>query len=149
MTQWGCTHRLYLHCTTKGDASLKAVLQIGPISTRTVSIRHQSSRTFFYAYILPVHDLWTARFLRFSFVLTTKIIINFATFCYVVITLIARWRHRLPLKTTHAIGRLRTTKHNGRFYRFVNQISFHGSRRVIFTGCCSAGSFYAHCSVCL
>ena len=53
--------------TTKGAASLKSVLKIGPISTRTVSVRHQSSREFFYAYISPVRDLWIARFLRLSF----------------------------------------------------------------------------------
>ena len=50
----------------------KSVLKIGPISTRKVSIRHQSSRKFVYAYILPVRDLWTARFLRLSFVFTAK-----------------------------------------------------------------------------
>ena len=49
-----------------------SVLKIGPISTRTVSIRLQSPRKFFYAYILPVRDLWTARFLRLSFVFYHK-----------------------------------------------------------------------------
>ena len=103
--------------TTKGAASLKSVLKIGPISTHTVSIRHQSSRKFFYAYILPVRELWTARFLRLSFVFTTKIIIKFATFCdtvfcYVVLTLIASWRHRRLLKTTHNCARHRTTTHD-------------------------------------
>ena len=27
---------------------------------------------------------------------------------------------------------------SGRFYSFINEISFHGSRRFIFTGSCSA-----------
>ena len=50
----------------------KSVLKIGPISTRTASIPLQSSRKIFYAYILPVGNLGTARFLRLSFVFTTK-----------------------------------------------------------------------------
>ena len=57
-----------------------------------------------------------------------------------------RCRHRRLLKTAHDFARLRTTKHNGRFYSFINKISFHGSRsfiftgsrRFIFTGSCSA-----------
>ena len=49
-----------------------------------------------------------------------------------------RCRHRRLLKTTHDYARLCTTKHNGRFYSFINNISFHGSRRFIFTGSCSA-----------
>ena len=40
--------------------------------------------------------------------------------------------------TSHDYARLRTTKHNGRFYSFINKISFHDSRRFIFTGSCSA-----------
>ena len=40
-----------------------------------------------------------------------------------------------PTKTAHDLARLRTT---GRLYSFINKISFHGSRRFIFTGCCSA-----------
>ena len=32
---------------------------------------------------------------------TTKIIINFTTFCYAVFTLIARWRHHRLLKPAH------------------------------------------------
>ena len=80
----------------------------------------------------------------FAFVrcfLRQKIIINFPTFCdicYVVFVLIARWRHRRLLKTAHNYAQLRTTPHNGRFYSFINKISFHGSRRFIFTGSCSA-----------
>ena len=35
----------------------------------------------------------------------------------------------------HDLERLRTT---GRFYSFINKISFHGSRRFIFTSSCSA-----------
>ena len=58
--------------TTIAALYAKFVLKIGPISTRTVSIRRQSSRKFVYAYILPVRDLWTARFLRLSFVLYDK-----------------------------------------------------------------------------
>ena len=50
----------------------KSVLQIGPISTRTISIRLQTSRTFFYAFILPVRDLWTTRFLRLAFIFYDK-----------------------------------------------------------------------------
>ena len=49
-----------------------------------------------------------------------------------------RCRHRRLIKTAHDFARLRTTKHNGRFYSFINTISFHGSRRFIFTGSCSA-----------
>ena len=49
-----------------------------------------------------------------------------------------RCRHRRLLKTAHNFARLRTTKHNGRFYSFFNKISFHGFRRFIFTGSCSA-----------
>ena len=64
-------YRLVIY-TTKGAASLKSVLKIGHIYIRTVSIRHQSSRTFFYVYILPARDLWTARFLRLSFVFYDK-----------------------------------------------------------------------------
>ena len=44
----------------------------------------------------------------------------------------------LPLPHTKNCARLRTTKHNGRFYSFINKISFHGSRCFIFTGSCSA-----------
>ena len=40
--------------------------------------------------------------------------------------------------SAHDIERLRTTKHNGRFYSFINKISFRGSSRFIFTGSCSA-----------
>ena len=36
--------------------------------------------------------------------------------------------------TTHNYAQLRTTTHNGRFYSFINKISFHGSRHFIFTG---------------
>ena len=49
-----------------------------------------------------------------------------------------RCRHRRLLRTAHDFARLRTTKNNGRFYSFINTISFHGSRRFIFTGSCSA-----------
>ena len=49
-----------------------------------------------------------------------------------------RCRHRRLLKTANDFARLRTTKRNGRCYSFINQISFHGSRRFIFTGSCSA-----------
>ena len=35
--------------------------------------------------------------------------------------------------TTHNYAQLRTTTHNGRFYSFIHEISFHGSRRFIFT----------------
>ena len=36
-------------------------------------------------------------------------------------------------------ARPRTATHDyGRFYSFINEISFHGSRRFIFTGSCSA-----------
>ena len=42
-----------------------------------------------------------------------------------------------PLPTKNC-ARLRITKHNGRFYSFINKICFHGSRRFIFTGSCSA-----------
>ena len=52
-----------------------------------------------------------------------------------------RCRHRrlLKLRTiSHDYARLRTTKHNCRFYSIINKISFHGSRRFIFTGSCSA-----------
>ena len=73
---WNCD--IY---TTKGAASLKSVLKIGPISTRTASIQHQSSRKFVYAYILPVRDLWTARFLLLSFVFYDK---NHHTFRHIL-----------------------------------------------------------------
>ena len=46
----------------------ESVLKIGAISTRTDSIPLQSSRTFVHAYILPVRNRWTARFLRLFFV---------------------------------------------------------------------------------
>ena len=46
--------------------------KIGPISTRTVSITLQSSPHFFYAFILPVRNLWNARFLHLSFVFYDK-----------------------------------------------------------------------------
>ena len=36
--------------------------------------------------------------------------------------------------TAHKYAQLRTTTHNGRFNSFINTISFHGSRRFIFTG---------------
>ena len=49
-----------------------------------------------------------------------------------------RCHHRRLLKTAHDFARLRTTKHNGRFYSFINKISFHGSMHFIFTGSCSA-----------
>ena len=37
-----------------------------------------------------------------------------------------------PPPPTKNCARLRTTKHNGRFYSFINKTSFHGSRRFIF-----------------
>ena len=40
------------------------------------------------------------------------------------------------LPPTHDVERLRTTMVD--FYSFINKISFHGSRRFIFTGSCSA-----------
>ena len=49
-----------------------------------------------------------------------------------------RCSHRRLLKTAHDFARLRTTKHIGRFYSFINKISFHGSRRFIIMGSCSA-----------
>ena len=57
-----------------------------------------------------------------------------------------RYRHRRLLKlrtTSHDYARLRTAKHNGRLYSFINKISFHGSGLFIFTGptgCCSAST---------
>ena len=48
--------------TTIAALCAKSVLKIGQISTCTVSILLQSSRNFFYAFILPVRNLWTARF---------------------------------------------------------------------------------------
>ena len=47
-----------------------------------------------------------------------------------------------PQLPTKNCARLRTTKHNGQFYSFINKISFHGSRRFIFMGCCSASFPY-------
>ena len=49
-----------------------------------------------------------------------------------------RCRHSRLIKNAHDIERLRTTKHNGRFYSFINKSSFRGSSRFIFTGSCSA-----------
>ena len=46
-----------------------------------------------------------------------------------------RCRHRRLLKTAHDFARLRTMLD---FYSFITKISFHGSRRFIFTGSCSA-----------
>ena len=80
---------------------------------------------------------------------TTKIIINFATFCYVVFTLIARWRHRHLLKT-----RVRTTSHD--YAQLSTMVDFIVlSIKLVFmvlgvsysrvlaqrpTGCCSAST---------
>ena len=71
---------------------------------------------------------------------TTKIKNNFAStqlrFLVAIFTrqFSCRCRHRCLLKTAHDFARLRTTKHNS----LIHIISFHGSRRFIFTGCCSA-----------
>ena len=119
----------------------KYVLKIGSISTRTVSIRLQSPRNifyaFFYAYILPVRDLWTARFLRLSVFLRQQIKKNFASPQFKFLDAIfmrqlsRRCRPSRLLKTAHDIARLRTT-------RTTMHNSCHGSRPFIFTGSCSA-----------
>ena len=119
----------------------KSVFKICPISTRTVSIRHQSSRKFVYAYMLPIRDLWTARFLCLSFVFyDKKSKRNFASpqLRFLCDLYAAVFPQMSPPPPTKNCARLRTTKHNGRFYSFINKISFHGSRRFIFTGSCSA-----------
>ena len=142
---------LYQPCTRT------SVLQIGPISTRTVSIRLQSSRNIFYAYILPVRDLWTARFLHLSFVLyDKKIKNNFASPQLRFLDAIfmrqfsGRCRNRRLLKTAHDHAQLRTTKHNGRFYSFINKVfmvlggSYSRFLAQRPTGCCSASYYYTH-----
>ena len=78
---------------------------------------------------------------------------HFAIFYYVVLVLIARWRHRRLPKTTHNCARLRTTTHNYAQlstmvdFIVINKISFHGPRRFIFTGSCSAthGLLLSYC----
>ena len=62
---------------------------------------------------------------------------QFATDAIFRCDLYARCRHHRLLKTTHNYAQLRPTTHNahnGRFYSFINKISFHDSRRFIFTG---------------
>ena len=59
--------------------------------------------------MLPIRDLCVTAFCVCPLFLRQKIIINFATFCYVVFTLITRWRHHRLLKTTHNFAQLRTT----------------------------------------
>ena len=54
------------------------VLKIGPISTRTVSIRHQSSHKFFYAYIISPRPLNRSLFVFVLCFLRQKIKKNFA-----------------------------------------------------------------------
>ena len=134
------THVYYYSSPVPEICPKKSVLKIGPISTRTVSIRHQSSREFFYAYILPVRSL-------FAFVLCFlrhKIKKNFASPQLRCLDAIFLWqfsrrcRHRRLLKTAHDFARLRTTKHNGRFDSFINTISLHVYRHFIFTGSYSA-----------
>ena len=80
----------------------------------------QSSRTFFYAYILPVRDLWTARFLRLPFVLTTNNLNEFriatcavAIFrCDIYSAVFPQMLPPPPTKTAHDFARLHTTTHN-------------------------------------
>ena len=75
-----------------------SVLKIGPISTRTVWIPLQSSRTFFYAYILPVRNLWTARFLRLSLFFTTT---NKKEFCIATVFLDTNFMRQLSRRCRH------------------------------------------------
>ena len=127
--------------TTIAALGAKTVLKIGPISTRTVSIRHQSSRKFVYAYMLPIRDLLIARFLPLSLVFYEQ---NQKEFRIATVAIFrcdlyaAVFPQMSPPPSTKNCARLRTTKHNCRFYSFINKISVHGSRRFIFTGSCSA-----------
>ena len=117
-------------------------LKIGPISTRTVSIRLQSSRKFFYAlHIASPRPLDRS---LFAFVLCFLRQKNQKEFCIVTVAIfrcdlyVAVFRQMPPPPSTKNCARLRTTTHNGRFYSFINKISFDGSRRFIFMGSCSA-----------
>ena len=136
--------RLYTHLITLVSILLaalpqKSALKIEPISTRMISIRHQSSRNF----STPTY-CQSATIGLFAFVLclfTTKNkkefrIATVAIFrCYLYAAVFPQMSPPPPTKNG---ARLRTTKHNGRFYSFINKISVHGSRRFICTGSCSA-----------
>ena len=66
--------------TTIGDARARArvcvcVCKIGPISARTLSFLHQTSRTFFSHSNFPIPYLWTAFCVPLSFVFLRKTII--------------------------------------------------------------------------
>ena len=88
-------------------------------------------------YILPVRNIWTARFLRVFFVfydIKSKRISNRHISCDVYIRSECA---SCPADVATA-ARPRTATHDhGRFYSFINKISCHGSRRFIFTGSCS------------
>ena len=145
----------------------KSVLKIGQISTRTVSIRHQSSRKLLYAYILPVRDLWTARFLGLYYVFYDKkskknriaTVAIFRCDLYAAVfpqmSLPPATKNCPRLRTTtHDYTRLRTTTHN--YAQLSTMVDFIVlSIKLVFmvlgvsysrvlaqppTGCCSASS---------
>ena len=93
------------------------------------------------AYLLPVRDLCASAFCVCPLFFTTKNKKEFRMspqlrFLHSIFTrqFSRRCANRRLLKTAHSFARLRTTKHNGRFYSFINKISFHGSMHFIFTG---------------
>ena len=106
-----------------------------------LAIRHRSWRRYLCADMLPIRDLCASAFCvcpLFFYDNKSYIISHFATDaifrCDFTLQLSYRCRHRRLLKTTHNCAQPRRTTHNGRFYSFINTISFHGSRRFIFTG---------------
>ena len=139
---------------------LLSVLKIGPISTRTVSIRHQSSRKFFNAYMLPIRDLWTARFCVCPFLrLKIKKEFRIATVAVFRCDLYAAvFPQMSPPPPTNNCARLRTTSHDNaqlstmvdfivlsiKFVFMVVGVSYSRVLAQRPTRCCSAGYYTTH-----
>ena len=75
--------------------------------------------------MLPIRDICAKAFCICPLFFTTKNRYNFRHILLSSFALITRWRHRRLLKTLHNFAQLRTTKHNGRFYSFINKIKLN------------------------
>ena len=111
-----------------------------------------------YAYILPVRDLWTARFLRLSFVFTTKKEKNFASpqlrFSDAIFMrqFSRRCRHRRLIKlrtTSHDYAQLSTMDDfivlSIKLVFVILGVSYSRVLAQRPTGCCSARMSYNFC----
>ena len=118
--------------------SLRDWTKISPV----LPILQRSPRIFFYVLMLPVRNIWTDRFLRLFLVfydIKLKRISNRRISCDVCIRSECG---SCPADVATAARPRMATHDHGRFYSFINKISFHGSRRFIFTGSCSVCGNY-------